>query len=551
MPAEWSLKMLYITLDTGVMYLWNGSAYVAVGWGWGGWVWWSITGTLADQTDLASALTWKASAIHTHIINDITGLQTALDWKSNVGHTHDDRYYTESETDTLLAWKSSTWHTHVIADVTGLQTALDWKASTTHNHDSVYYTETEVNTLLSGKADSVHNHDDRYFTESEVSTLVSNSISAVIDAAPGTLDTLNELANALGDDPNFATTVATAIGNKMDNTTTAAGTLLNSATEKTTPVDADMFSIIDSAASFIMKKLSWSNIKATLKTYFDGIYVTGPASSTNNHVAFYSGTTGKQLQYLNTTFYDWTHLVQTTWLTTQRTSNDALIVWWGISLYGSIRQIGDGNYKPLLTFSTTNNPSAVNNLHITHASTWVAPKLEVVWSDANINLEIKAKGTWVVNVTSNIQATNLSGTNTWDNAPNSLYSGLATSKQDTLTLTTTGSSWPATLIGSTLNIPNYAWGGGWSVNGGTFQIDFGNNANHIYYISQVVTDANVTPTSKVLATYSWVPWREADEIEFVSLKVWVSDITTGQFTVHVADDATQAEWIYEFTYILL
>lgn len=34
------------------------------------------------------------------------------------------------------------------------------------------------------------------------------------------------------------------------------------------------------------------------------------------------------------------------------------------------------------------------------------------------------------------------------------------SKQDTITLTTTGSSGPATLIGSTLNIPNYASGGG-------------------------------------------------------------------------------------------
>lgn len=37
-------------------------------------------------------------------------------------------------------------------------------------------------------------------------------VDAVIDAAPGTLDTLNELAAALGDDPAFATTVTTALG---------------------------------------------------------------------------------------------------------------------------------------------------------------------------------------------------------------------------------------------------------------------------------------------------------------------------------------------------
>jgi len=38
--------------------------------------------------------------------------------------------------------------------------------------------------------------------------------AAVVDSAPSTLDTLNELAAALGDDPNFATTVSTSIGLK-------------------------------------------------------------------------------------------------------------------------------------------------------------------------------------------------------------------------------------------------------------------------------------------------------------------------------------------------
>jgi hypothetical protein len=38
--------------------------------------------------------------------------------------------------------------------------------------------------------------------------------AAVVDAAPSTLDTLNELAAALGDDPNFATTVTNSIAAK-------------------------------------------------------------------------------------------------------------------------------------------------------------------------------------------------------------------------------------------------------------------------------------------------------------------------------------------------
>jgi hypothetical protein len=50
------------------------------------------------------------------------------------------------------------------------------------------------------------------------------------------------------------------------------GSLINSATSKTTPVDADMFGLMDSAANKIMKKLSWANLKNTLKTYFDTVY---------------------------------------------------------------------------------------------------------------------------------------------------------------------------------------------------------------------------------------------------------------------------------------
>lgn len=51
-----------------------------------------------------------------------------------------------------------------------------------------------------------------YATETYVTTAVSN----LVDAAPSTLDTLNELAAALNDDASFATTVSTALGNKID-----------------------------------------------------------------------------------------------------------------------------------------------------------------------------------------------------------------------------------------------------------------------------------------------------------------------------------------------
>ena len=54
---------------------------------------------------------------------------------------------------------------------------------------------------------------------------VDTSISNLIDAAPGVLNTLNEIAAAIGDDANFATTITTALATKL-NITTAASTYL-------------------------------------------------------------------------------------------------------------------------------------------------------------------------------------------------------------------------------------------------------------------------------------------------------------------------------------
>jgi len=84
---------------------------------------------------------------------------------------------------------------------TGLWTKI--AASTTNivEGTNLYYTDARVGTYLTNNS---------YATQSYVNTAVSN----LVDAAPGTLDTLNELAAALGDDPNFATTVATSIGTK-------------------------------------------------------------------------------------------------------------------------------------------------------------------------------------------------------------------------------------------------------------------------------------------------------------------------------------------------
>lgn len=52
-------------------------------------------------------------------------------------------------------------------------------------------------------------------TDASTKKYVDDKVAAIVASAPAALDTLDELAAALGDDANFATTVATSIGTKV------------------------------------------------------------------------------------------------------------------------------------------------------------------------------------------------------------------------------------------------------------------------------------------------------------------------------------------------
>ena len=90
---------------------------------------------------------------------------------------------------------------------TATQTALDLKAtlaSPTFTGTPTLPTGTIATTQTAG------NNSTAVATTAFVSTAVAN----LVDSAPAALNTLDELAAALGDDANFATTVATNIGLK-------------------------------------------------------------------------------------------------------------------------------------------------------------------------------------------------------------------------------------------------------------------------------------------------------------------------------------------------
>lgn len=62
---------------------------------------------------------------------------------------------------------------------------------------------------------SSNDSDSNVPTNAAVKDYVDTEISDLIDGSPTALDTLNELAAALGDDANFSTTITTALGNRL------------------------------------------------------------------------------------------------------------------------------------------------------------------------------------------------------------------------------------------------------------------------------------------------------------------------------------------------
>ncbi|MBS7737788.1 MULTISPECIES: hypothetical protein [unclassified Chelatococcus] len=75
---------------------------------------------------------------------------------------------------------------------------------------SNYYTKVEVYAKSEVYAKT------ETYTRAEVDAAISTAIDNLVDGAPGALDTLIELSAALGDDPNFAASMAAAIAAKAD-----------------------------------------------------------------------------------------------------------------------------------------------------------------------------------------------------------------------------------------------------------------------------------------------------------------------------------------------
>lgn len=183
------------------------------------------------EDEIDAKLSLKAETGHNH--NDLYYAKLVtdrlLEGKADTMHVHDDRYNTKDEATVLLASKADVNHTHEIVDITDFPTSLPangGNADTVNNHtvlsnvpasaqftDTVYvHPETHPASMITGLPTKVSEleNDKKYQTANEV----AKAISDLVKLAPDTLNTLEELANALGNDPHFATTIMTMLGEK-------------------------------------------------------------------------------------------------------------------------------------------------------------------------------------------------------------------------------------------------------------------------------------------------------------------------------------------------
>jgi hypothetical protein len=157
----------------------EGNVDVAGGGGGGG-TWGSITGTLSAQTDLNAVLVALQADVNSRasdtVVVKLTGAQTIAGIKTfSSAPVVPDGSFAQSK----------------VASLTTDLALLAPKASPA-------LTGTPTAPTPTGSDDS---------TKVATTAFVKAAISALVAGSPGLLDTLDELAAALGDDPNFATTI--------------------------------------------------------------------------------------------------------------------------------------------------------------------------------------------------------------------------------------------------------------------------------------------------------------------------------------------------------
>lgn len=120
--------------------------------------------------------------------------------------------------------------------------AADLSALTTANKTNLVAALNEVKASIAAAGAQINDGSNASLTETysitKIRDLVTTSINALATGAPAALDTLDELAAALGDDANFAATMTNALGNRVRVDTAAQGLTQAQRANARTNIDA-------------------------------------------------------------------------------------------------------------------------------------------------------------------------------------------------------------------------------------------------------------------------------------------------------------------------
>lgn len=161
-----------------------------------------------------------------------------------------------------LATNVSNLATRVATEVKALRTLIngnsaDLSALTTTAKSNlvaaVNELQAEINAVSSGASiNDAATNTTQTWSSSKINTQITSALSALTTGAPAALDTLDELAAALGDDANFASTVTTALGNRVRVDTAAQGLTGTQQSNARTNIGAVSSSDVgDTAANFV------------------------------------------------------------------------------------------------------------------------------------------------------------------------------------------------------------------------------------------------------------------------------------------------------------
>ena len=117
--------------------------------------------------------------------------------------------------------------------------------------------------------------------QSIINSASAAAVTAVINGAPGALDTLDELAAALGDDQNFATTVTNSLAGKLSSSTASATYLTQTSASTTYATKAELAAF--SSEEFLIKAEAYTAVAGDVVfvNSASGAYtITLPASPT-------------------------------------------------------------------------------------------------------------------------------------------------------------------------------------------------------------------------------------------------------------------------------